>query len=269
MFIAKCTPKDEEQVMEFLKRDPSFHLFLIGDIENYGFESSFQEVWKETDHQGNIRSILLRYENNFLPAAYGEFAKEEYARLIDQYEFAVQITGKDDIVKELVSCTKKSFPKSRNFYFAKLTEETFHPDPIDHLSIKKAVPDDASRFFDLRSQIKEFQHAASTPESWKRNIEKGVARLYYLENEAGDMIASAGTTAENTYSAMVISVCTHPSYRGRGYASRLVSKLASDLLKEGKTLCLFYDNPDAGKIYKRLGYRDIGTYLMLMETTGQ
>jgi len=32
------------------------------------------------------------------------------------------------------------------------------------------------------------------------------------------------------------------------------------VLQEGKVLCLFYDNPEAGKIYKRLGYVDIGKW---------
>nr|WP_304362706.1 GNAT family N-acetyltransferase [Bacillus pseudomycoides] len=65
-----------------------------------------------------------------------------------------------------------------------------------------------------------------------------------------------------TLSAMVVGVCTHPSHRGRGYASLILQKMIWDFTQEGRTLCLFYNNPAAGRIYKRLGFKDIGTWTM-------
>lgn len=41
-----------------------------------------------------------------------------------------------------------------------------------------------------------------------------------------------------------------------------MEKLMADVLEEGKSLCLFYDNPEAGRIYKRLGFKDIGRWTM-------
>jgi predicted GNAT family acetyltransferase len=41
-----------------------------------------------------------------------------------------------------------------------------------------------------------------------------------------------------------------------------MNALCLDVLAEGKTLCLFYDNPKAGSIYKRLGFKDIGFWSM-------
>lgn len=38
--------------------------------------------------------------------------------------------------------------------------------------------------------------------------------------------------------------------------------LCKELLNEGKELCLFYDNLDAGSIYKRIGFEDIGFWMM-------
>jgi hypothetical protein len=34
------------------------------------------------------------------------------------------------------------------------------------------------------------------------------------------------------------------------------------VLDEGKTLCLFYNTPEEGRIYKRLGFKDIGMWTM-------
>jgi hypothetical protein len=44
-----------------------------------------------------------------------------------------------------------------------------------------------------------------------------------------------------------------------------LSSLCRDLLGEGKTLCLFYDNPRAGSVYHRLGFETIDQWLMLIK----
>jgi predicted GNAT family acetyltransferase len=62
---------------------------------------------------------------------------------------------------------------------------------------------------------------------------------------------------------MVVSVMTHPDYRRGGYATSCVSGLCEVLLSEGKSLCLFYDNPAAGNIYKKLGFEDIEKWITL------
>jgi predicted GNAT family acetyltransferase len=67
---------------------------------------------------------------------------------------------------------------------------------------------------------------------------------------------------------MVVSVMTRPGYRGRGYATACVSRLCADLLREGKRVCLLYNNPAAARIYRRLGFGDIGDWLVLRRSAG-
>lgn len=61
---------------------------------------------------------------------------------------------------------------------------------------------------------------------------------------------------------MIVGVATHPAHRRKGLATQLLIRLCEDLLSEGKTPCLFYDNPEAGSIYRRLGFTDVGTWVM-------
>ena len=66
--------------------------------------------------------------------------------------------------------------------------------------------------------------------------------------------------AENSKSAMIVGVATR-----KGYMSKCLSKLCNDLLERNKFLCLFYDNPKAGKVYHKLGFKEIGIWTMLVE----
>ena len=50
--------------------------------------------------------------------------------------------------------------------------------------------------------------------------------------------------------------------RGQGLASACMRVLCRRLLENRDAVCLFYDNPAAGRIYKRLGFRDIGFWAM-------
>lgn len=80
----------------------------------------------------------------------------------------------------------------------------------------------------------------------------------------GRLVTIASTSAENSESAMVVGVATAETCRGRGYASAVVSALCRDCFGRGKKyLCLFYDNPVAGKIYNRAGFQELGEYGML------
>ena len=63
---------------------------------------------------------------------------------------------------------------------------------------------------------------------------------------------------------MVVSVATRKDYRRQGLMTQVLSKLCQDLLNEQKTLCLFYDNPEAGAVYHKLGFKTIGKWKMIV-----
>jgi predicted GNAT family acetyltransferase len=61
---------------------------------------------------------------------------------------------------------------------------------------------------------------------------------------------------------MIVGVCTRKEFRKKGLVSKILAVLMNEVIAEGKTLCLFYDNPKAGKIHKKLGFQDIGMWTM-------
>lgn len=63
---------------------------------------------------------------------------------------------------------------------------------------------------------------------------------------------------------MITGVATLKEYRGRRLATETVVRLCREAFGDGKKfLCLFYDNPAAGRIYNRIGFKEMGQYAML------
>jgi predicted GNAT family acetyltransferase len=67
---------------------------------------------------------------------------------------------------------------------------------------------------------------------------------------AGERIKVAGFTE-------VSAVCTHPDFRGRGFAGALINAFATKILSRGETpfLSSYASNKAANALYETLGFR--------------
>jgi len=261
--IRKLTSADHEGLFSFLKDEPSMNLFIIGDIESYGYDEEFQEVWGEFDESGALKAVMLRYYDSFIPYARSSFNTSGFANIIKNYTHTYPkftLSGKSEIVEQFESVNCLGLGKKRVLYFCECTTDE-HTAEENIFEIKKATLDDVDRIIDLRGRIAEFTVTPASRDMLYKGLETNTARTYYIE-EDGIMVSSVTTTAENSFSAMIVGVCTDDRYRKRGYASAIMQVVIRELISEGKTLCLFYDNPQAGSIYKRLGFKDIGTWTM-------
>jgi predicted GNAT family acetyltransferase/DNA-binding MarR family transcriptional regulator len=72
----------------------------------------------------------------------------------------------------------------------------------------------------------------------------------------GRLAAMAGERFQPDGLVEISAVCTHPDFRGRGLAARLVSKVASDILARGEDpfLHTFASNVGAIRVYESLGF---------------
>ncbi|MFC4410489.1 GNAT family N-acetyltransferase [Chungangia koreensis] len=259
--IRQLTEEDRQQTMAFVSNKPAENLFIIGDIEGYGFDSAIQKVWGDFDDTGKLRGVLLKYDQNYIPYAPAEYDAQGFAEIMNGDQDFTYLSGIEEIVEKLSPFLTKTPESPRVMYYAKCENAEKMPDVPEQLDIIRAVPDDAVRITDLMKSIPEFEGGNYNADHKRQSLEKGFARCYYIE-ENGQMVSSASSTAENSQSAMIVGVGTLPGYQKKGYASYCMSVICSKLLEEGKMLCLFYDNPAAGNIYKRIGFVDIGKWCM-------
>ncbi|HYK73250.1 MAG TPA: GNAT family N-acetyltransferase [Pseudoneobacillus sp.] len=256
--IQKLTYLDHHKVMSFLGTEPSINLFIIGDIEAFGYEADFQELWGDFEEDGEIKAILLRYYNSFIPYAKKDFDVDGFINIIKDNQDRFILSGKKEVVEKFEN-KGLSLGKKQVTYFAECKNDERLGDTT--IEIKKAEIEDIDRIIELRSTIDEFSINSDARQMLLSSMESNTARTYFTE-ENGQMTACVSTTAENSLSAMIVGVCTKKEYRRKGLATNIMIKLFKEVLDEGKILCLFYDNPEAGKIYKRLGFVDIGMWTM-------
>jgi uncharacterized protein len=257
--IRKLTDHDHEQVLTFLSEEPSINLFIIGDLESFGYSSEFQEIWAEFDEQNTIKVVLLRFHQSFIPYAKGEFDPSGFVSIMKKYSQPILLSGKSDIVEKFESFDDLQLGKKQVTYFAECrTDEFLSPNDVVY---KEATIEDVEHIIELRESIDEFHIRSDARELLIQSMESNTSRTYFT-TENGIITSCVSTAAENSMSAMIVGVCTRKEYRRKGLATSIMQNLFKDVLNEGKTLCLFYDNPEAGRIYKRLGFKDIGMWTM-------
>lgn len=260
--IRKLNEEDRNIVLEYLYEEASINLFMIGDIEAFGFDKDFQELWGQFDSKNELEGVLLRFNENYIPYFKNdEFDIADFKAMILNAKEEKMISGKESVVDKFRDTLPNG--KARVTYFCELIDNKKLS--TENENIKIADINDSERIYDFIECIEEFNAAGNSIERISHKIETKTGRIYYIENDKGEIISVSQTTAENSKSAMVVAVATKQEYRGLGYVTRGLSKLCSDVLNEGKTLCLFYDNPKAGTVYHKLGFHMIDNWMMITE----
>lgn len=266
--IRKLTQKDNKQIMELVLPKASINLLIIGDIEMYGYETDFQELWGDFDNNNNLRGILLRYDNDFIVYGLAGYDAKGFVEIIESYENHGVISGEQEILKCVQPYLQDNY-HNKATYFADCRKETLKLSGQQDLRtrVKCATPEEAIALAELTCGIEEFRLTVKNVDEQAQRIVKSIqdqAGRYYYIKEAGKLVSMVATAAENSKSAMLVGVCTIPEYRNKGYTTAIMSNMLQDLLKEKESVCLFYDNPKAGSIYKRSGFVDIGMWTMLV-----
>lgn len=255
--MEKCNNNHKQELLEALKSCASENCFLYGDIENFSMDSDFMDVWR-IRKDNIITSILLRYYKYYVIYSVDSADHQEISDIINENKDAVGISGLEDVVKSFSKFIK--FKEIKNMYLAEMNKKTYrgYKPTITPL---KAIKEDIDDLFYFQSNIEEFNLTEASRESFGQEILNGTGRFYFVKKDK-NIISTATLTAENSLNGMIIGVATDPGYRRLGYAKNCVASLCREMMDEDKSVLLFYDNPNAGVLYKELGFIDINRWAM-------
>lgn len=248
--IFKVDDTYHRKVMNYLKKEPDFNLFIIGDIERYGYDNYFLDIWAGIDKKGRIEGVLLRYFEYLIFYSQGNFNIDEFSELINGLNY-LEISGKLELLKKLQP--KLNIYPKRIVNFCVLDNINKLEDNDIKTKPKKIRFGNINKVAKLYESIDEFEN--TTVENIKNGLKTG--RGYCIEINK-KVVAMAKSTLETRTHAMIVGVGTHPDFRNKGLATKCVVKICKEIISENKTPCLFYDNIEAGKIYNKLGFKERG-----------
>lgn len=261
--IRKLVENDREKLLKYLYIEGSLNIFIIGDIELIGFDQDFQTLYGEFDEDDNYLSVLLFYKENSVFYSANRLFNIEWLPIYKKHPKTSYMSGALSVMEKIIP----HFPEFivKPMFFAEATKLNEKIDDTTYKIVKVSTKEHCSILFDILVTVDEFGYKNKLKEKFIEDkfTSLNMGTTYYIE-EDGLALSTVATTAETTISAMVVAVATLKEARKRGLASILMKYIMNEYFEEkGKYLCLFYDNPKAGNIYKRLGFKDVDKWVML------
>lgn len=261
--LIKASEKDREKILDYCSTEAVFNIFIIGDIENFGFSSPYQDVWYE-EKGGVLTGVALRYHDNLI--VYSHLLDMKFdliVPLIDQYNIEI-VSGNGRVIDKIAPILSKGYNRN-DMSFCK------HED-ISRLKeakqdIRVASEEDAMKIAISYGEIDEFKalYSSDVDERYRQilnRINSGEGKHLMIIDDIA-IVAHGNTSAENTMSAMIGGVFTRQDMRNKGYANQIISALIRDLKGRDKEIGMFYKDKKQGRIYKNLGFEEIGIWSTL------
>lgn len=280
---------ERARILEYVGKEPEMNLFFIGDIENYGIDSEIVTIYANETADG-WDFLLLKYYDFYLLYSQNETYDTAAAAEFLQNRTVDTISAKASLLRQLIpffpdrfyqetqmcrcgADDLKAFDRcfshasTRNAPEISCTSNGLHNLRKEHSFYIRALSvADLDAMLQLLLQIEEFSHTYQHPDKARQQLAQELqsGELAVGAFEGDRLISIAKTSASNSKSAMLTGVATLSDRRGQGCASAVVHSLCRQSFQAGREfLCLFYDNPKAGRIYRRIGFCEIGGYGML------
>jgi len=238
------------------------------NVETYGFDGPVLHAWGAFGSEGSstrgiMLGLLFRLNNTMIAVDADGACSASFCKVIDSELGIAGIRGTAELVSGLrLGIRRYRAAEWEDSYLMKLTR----PPACTHERI--AIARRASiRDLDMLAQL--YQDAGTMYRS-RPNVASKLAesRVFVVEEpalgrRAARIAACALLSPEGTDAGLIGGVYTMPAARNKGYAAACVSALAADIQRDGKLPVLFYENPIAGALYRKLGFEECGRWGVL------
>jgi hypothetical protein len=257
-------PEDRHLLTYLCSTDPLRFLTPRLNIDHYGPNSPILHTWGAfSEVTGDMCGLLFRLNNTIIAADVDGRCSAAFVRLIDGESRIAGVRGTAEVVSGIQAGLRnyRSVAWEDSYYMRLQTP----PNCTETLlsTARLAVPQDiemlSAMYADAGSM---YRSRANVAEKLATTTIAVVEEPPLGKREA--RIVSAGMLSPDGPDAGLIGgVFTLPNVRGKGYAGAVVSLLSVHLQAQNKVPVLFYENPVAGRVYRRLGFEEVGRWAVL------
>ena len=254
--IRQLNQDDTDDLLELLYRDPYYNIFMIGNLEQMGLDHPDLDYWGSF-RNGQLVGALMRYRAFWNACDGGGADLRGFAWLMDRRGDVRTLHGHDALIARLARLLRDYEVRGeRQLHFCRLPE--LKPVLISSHSVRRATLADLPALATFYSDAEEMSR---DEQAVRRCLEQ--CRVF-VAIAGGRIVSAALTNAETPNLAIIGGVYTPLDFRYQGYASACLVAICQDLAADGKEACLFYDDPVAGGIYRRLGFKEVGYWRLLL-----
>lgn len=253
--MRRCDDNDYCMLMEYLRKEPVYHTFMIADIERYGFDKDYQTIYVQDANDG-YSGIFLKFYNNLIVSgveAELDFDKVE-ALVTDEI---TTIMGEAELVRRIsASLGKKHEYEQKELYVLREPVYTGEGEALDG-RIRLAELADVDRIYDFLMAIPQLKPLYSRKDMlWNRlNNREGI---HVILEDQGRIIAHGNSAASTDNTVMLGGIGVMPAYRRKGYALGIMKRLCIEIQNEGRVPCIFAGKGALGALCRKLGFERYG-----------
>lgn len=249
--IKKCSANDINRIYEYIGDNYNKCLYLYLDFIKYGLNNTNVKMYIQENDNRIIGIALTYYSGMHIFSQNSELNIKEWIDLISDIN-PTMICGTKEIISKLENeiqnyCSEYGWVRELKCIDKK----------IDVKGVSKATMDDFMNIANLLFSDNDIGGSYRLDELYNQIVERNNEKYgrNYIIKEGNNIIAHAGTGAENNKVAMLNYVITSPEHRGKGLATKVTAKVCYDLINEGKKVYLInYTNESTG-LYDKIGFR--------------
>ncbi len=265
MRIVPILRSDLGLVMKLYYRFPQRFLSPVMNLSSNTMVNDISQCWGAVDNNGILSGVMLRFSNVCIVADIAGETAHAFAEIIDSLPGLAGVRGS-------LECTRKLPLHLLKYRITSIKQSTLmllHRKPTI-LPCQNAIIRNADQH-DIEGLTKLYSSAESMYRSRTNIINKLVPNRFFLaethsENGNSHVVSAALINVENADSGMIGGVYTHPDYRRRGYAACCTAALAEALQADKKLPSLYFENPEAGRIYSSIGFEPADDWAVLYLT---
>ena len=251
---------DSKEIIDYIGDEYYKSLYLYLNYLKYSIKDNEINLYVQII-DNCIRCLLLNYGNTVhVFSKENDYDVNEICEFITKNNYSV-ICADENIISEISKRLeeKKYIESFGNIWeMKKLNDFSFEHEK----KVEVALENEFEKIVEFLLEDKRKKNIYTKDNLYNQIINRNKEKYgrNYIIKEKDNIIAHAGTGAENSCIAVINFVMVDEKYRGNGYASSIVKKLCEDLISENKICYLMTVSSDVENLYKKIGFYKKWTY---------